>query len=166
MRVLGSKNVQINDAFIMVSDKGFALDTFTISEFDGSAIIDTRRINSIVQTLSKRLASENVKIRTPRRISRQVQHFHVPTQVNFIQNQPTDTTAFELVARDIPGLLANLGDVFYKNKILLLSAKITTIGERVEDFFIISTTQGTALTLEQQDSLQHALIKAIEKLNQ
>jgi len=166
MRVLGSKNVQINDAYIMVSDQGFALDTFTVSEYNGSAIIDTRRVNSIVQTLTKALSSDNFKIRTPRRISRQVQHFKVPTQVNFIDNQQNETTAFELVARDVPGLLATMGDVFNKNNILMLNAKITTIGERVEDFFIISTTQGVALTAQQQHSLQQALIKAIEKLNQ
>lgn len=166
MRVLGSKNVRINDAQIMVTDHGYALNTFTISELDGGAIIDTRRVNSIVQTLNKALTLVHFKIRTKRRVSRQVKHFTVPTQVNFIENQQNNTTAFELIALDVPGLLAVLGDVFNKKNILLLNAKITTIGERVEDFFIITTTQGVALSHEEQQSLQQALIKAIEKLNQ
>jgi [protein-PII] uridylyltransferase len=123
-------------------------------------------VNSIVQTLTKALSNPNFKIRTARRISRKVKHFNVPTQVSFIDNRQSDTTGFELVALDVPGLLATLGDVFNKNKILLLNAKITTIGERVEDYFIITTTQGSALTIEHQDSLRQALIKAIEKLNQ
>lgn len=166
MRVLGSKNVQINDAHIMATDHGYALDTFTVSELDGGAIIDQRRVNSIVQTLRKALTNEHFKIRTKRRISRRVKHFNVPTQVFFPKNQQDETTAFELTALDVPGLLATIGDVFNKNDILLLNAKITTIGERVEDFFIISTTQGVALSTDEQQSLQQALIKAIDKLNQ
>ena len=166
MRVLGSKSVRINDAQIMVTTDGFSLDTFTISELDGGAIIDVRRVNSIIATLTKALSKDNYKLRAKRRVSRQVKQFTVPTGINFIENQQTDTTAFELIALDVPGLLAAVGDIFNKNNILLINAKITTIGERVEDFFIISTIQGLALTEQEQQNLQQALIKAIGKLNQ
>ena len=166
MRILGSKNVAINDAQIMATEQGSALDTFTISELDGRAIIDQRRINSIVTTLTKAITNENFKLRTKRRISRQVKQFKVPTHVNFIDSQQLENTCFELIARDVPGLLATVGDVFNKKKVLLLNAKITTIGERVEDFFIISTSQSLALGDQEQQDLQQALIKAIDKINQ
>ena len=164
MRVLGSKNVQINDAHVIATNNGFALDTFSIAEQDGNAITQPRRLASITQTLVKSLTSKNFKIHSRRRIGRQVKHFSVPTQVSFIENDNADHTIFELIALDMPGLLATVGDVFTKHKINLLNAKITTIGERVEDFFIISDKQGNALTEEAEQQLQQALIKAIEKI--
>jgi len=165
MRVLGSKNVQINDAHVMATEHGFALDTFTISEPDGSALVEPRRINSIIQTLYKSLTTKNFKPHRKRRIARQIRSFSVPTQIMFDKNENSDNTIFELVALDMPGLLATIGDVFTKHKINLVNAKITTIGERVEDFFIITDCEGDELTEQAQQTLKQALFKAIEKIN-
>jgi len=166
MRVLGSKNVQINDAHIMTTEYGHALETFSISEPNGGAIVEPRRIKSLTQTLNKMLTSSNFKVHSRRRIARQIKHFNVPTRVSFISNDNSKNTIFELVALDMPGLLATIGDVFTKHKINLVNAKITTIGERVEDFFIITDKQGLELTEEKQQTLRQALVKAIEKINQ
>lgn len=165
MRVLGSKNVQINDAHVMETEHGYALDTFTISEPDGNAIVEPRRIKSIIQTLYKVLTLKSFKVHNKRRIARQIKHFNVPTQISFLKNENNDNTIFELVALDMPGLLATIGDVFTKHKINLVNAKITTIGERVEDFFIITDHEDNELTEHAQQSLKQALLKAIDKLN-
>lgn len=166
MRVLGSKNVQINDAHVMATDDGWALDTFNITEHTGNAIVDVPRVKSIVQALTKSLTQKNFRPHSNRRISRQTKQFTVPTQVAFINSDHEQHTLFELVALDMPGLLATVGDVFTKHKITLHNAKITTIGERVEDFFIIANQEGFPLSSDQQSTLQRSLIKAIEKLNQ
>ncbi|MCG7530246.1 [protein-PII] uridylyltransferase [Psychrobium sp. MM17-31] len=166
MRVLGSKNVQINDAHVMATTDGWALDTFNITEHTGDAIIDAPRVKSIVQALTKSLTQKNFRPHSNRRISRQTKQFNVPTQVAFINSDHEQHTLFELVALDMPGLLATVGDVFTKHKITLHNAKITTIGERVEDFFIIANQEGLPLCSDQQSTLQQSLIKAIEKLNQ
>lgn len=165
MRVLGSKNVQINDAHVMATHGGWALDTFSISEQDGRAIIDDRRIKSIMQTLNKSLSQRNFKPHTNRRIDRQIKHFSVKTQVTFVTNANDDYTMFEVVALDMPGLLANVGDVFTKHKITLINAKITTIGERVEDLFIITNRDGNPLDQQEQDALHQSLIQSISKMN-
>ncbi|WP_435276428.1 [protein-PII] uridylyltransferase [Psychrobium sp. nBUS_13] len=165
MRVLGSKNVQINDAHVMATTGGWALDTFNISEHDGQPIIDERRIKSIVQTLTKSLTQKHFKPHNNRRIARRTKQFKVPTRISFINCDHGEHTLFELVALDMPGLLATVGDVFTKFKITLHNAKITTIGERVEDFFIITDKDENSLDQEQQNTLQQALIIAIEKLN-
>jgi len=165
MRVLGSKNVQINDAHVMATEHGYALDTFTISEPDGEALKEPRRITSIIQTLYKSLTNKTFKPHNRRKIARQTRNFRVPTQISFIRNENNDNTIFELIALDMPGLLATIGDVFTKHKIDLVNAKITTIGERVEDFFLITDCDGNELTESAQNTLKAALVKAIEKIN-
>jgi [protein-PII] uridylyltransferase len=45
------------------------------------------------------------------------------------------STAIEVIAPDRPGLLSCLGQIFTKFKLQLISAKISTLGERVEDVF-------------------------------
>lgn len=47
----------------------------------------------------------------------------------------------------------------------LLAAKITTIGERAEDFFILQNQSGTALDEPQQQQLSDALTLALKSSN-
>ena len=46
-------------------------------------------------------------------------------------------TILEVITPDRPGLLAHLGRIFVRFKLRLLSAKIATLGERVEDVFYL-----------------------------
>ena len=51
-------------------------------------------------------------------------------------------TLLEVVAADRPGLLAKLARVFQTHHIQIQAAKITTLGERVEDVFHIVNQNG------------------------
>ncbi len=68
----------------------------------------------------------------------------------------------ELVALDMPGLLAKIGAVFAKLRISLQAAKITTIGERAEDFFIVVNEHGSQLTDDEQLVLKAELIAKLD----
>lgn len=72
----------------------------------------------------------------------------------------------ELVALDTPGLLATVGSVFANQNLSLQAAKITTIGERAEDFFILINEQGQQLTEEEQILLRNELINKINQIQQ
>ena len=92
---------------------------------------------------------------------RQFKKLDVPTKVRFFGGQ-SDITMLELEALDAPGLLAKLGHLFVSLKLSLKMAKITTIGERAEDLFIICNDQGKALTTEQQVLLKKRLAEALD----
>ncbi|QIR14952.1 bifunctional uridylyltransferase/uridylyl-removing protein GlnD [Shewanella aestuarii] len=165
MTVLDNKNINVHDANIMTSIDNYALDTFVILEQDGEPIVQLSRIQSIRKALEKALASENPKLPKFRKLARIMKPFNVPTHVSFLPSIRQDTSMMELIALDSPGLLAKVGDILYRCDIVLLAAKITTIGERAEDFFILQTHDGHALNDEQQDHLSYALHLALNQIS-
>ena len=83
-----------------------------------------------------------------------MRHFNLPTQVTFLDTDDASRTMVELVTLDRPGVLAQIGQVFEEQQLNLHAAKITTIGERAEDFFILTTARGGALDSSERDQLK------------
>lgn len=164
MQALDNKSINVHDAQIAVTNDNFAVDTFIIIERDGSQVTNAGRIKSLRQLLSKVLLGKQKKLYSSRRISRRVRQFTVPTYINFLPDNHQPSSMMELVALDTPGLLATVGKVFLACKLVLQTAKITTIGERVEDFFVLSTQDGQPLNENEQQQLRTELTSAITKL--
>ena len=156
---LNNKNLNIHDATIMNSRDGYTLDTFIVLEPDGEPLALDRTL-AIKPALEQALLHPEKVVAHMQRLSRQKKQFSVATQVNFLANK-NHRTMMELIAYDSPGLLATIGEVFQKLDVMLHTAKITTIGEQVEDFFIVTTEDGHALDESQQIELRQALIDAL-----
>ena len=68
-----------------------------------------------------------------------------------------------MTTKDIPGLLAKIGQGFKDCQIKVHDAKINTVGERAEDVFQISTLNDQGLTSsERKEQLAQALLNLIE----
>ncbi|MBL4830126.1 MAG: bifunctional uridylyltransferase/uridylyl-removing protein GlnD [Aliivibrio sp.] len=160
---LDRRNFTILNAQIMTSKDGYSLDTFIILDHKNQ-LIDMDRHSQIVEQLTHILEQECAPEIRIRRTPRNLQHFHVKTQVDFLPTKTGKRTLLELVALDIPGLLTIISVTLSSLNINLHAAKISTIGERAEDLFIITSEQGTPLTTKQQDQLQSALLKNIQQL--
>jgi [protein-PII] uridylyltransferase len=98
-----------------------------------------------------------------RRAPRQVRMFSTPTQVNFSVDSRNGRTILELVAADRPGLLSEVGKVFRTERVAINGAKIMTVGERAEDVFYITDTEGRLLQEEACQRLQDSLIRALDR---
>ncbi|WP_087022894.1 bifunctional uridylyltransferase/uridylyl-removing protein GlnD [Thaumasiovibrio subtropicus] len=162
---LDKKNLSIHDAQIMTSKDGFIMDTFMVLDPNGKAI-PANRHDRIVEALTKTITTGSS---TPKRHrpSRKLQHFDVETVVTFLPVKRTQRkTLMELVALDMPGLLAVIGKVFEQLNLNLHAAKITTIGERAEDFFTLTTSDGDTLNDSEQEELANLLRKEIEALGE
>ncbi|MDT8398102.1 MAG: [protein-PII] uridylyltransferase [Pseudomonadales bacterium] len=144
---LDKLNLNIQDARIFMSDSEFSMETFMVLEDDGRPIGNNpRRIAEITATLKKYVDTNGLKIDTGKsRASRKLRHFSRNTETAIINQQSTDYSILEVLCPDRPGLLAKIANIFVEMNITLHNAKITTLGENVEDVFFISDADNNAL---------------------
>lgn len=147
--VLDSRNCSIHDAQIAITSNGYVFDSMIILNHEGQRIDTQARIDNLVKAIHQQLVIPGRSHANSRKMSRQMKQLDVPTKVRFYSSQD-DSTLIELEALDAPGLLARIGHLFVDLNITLKMAKITTIGERAEDVFIVSNDEGKALTQQQQ----------------
>ncbi|MGF1774127.1 bifunctional uridylyltransferase/uridylyl-removing protein GlnD [Vibrio wakamikoensis] len=159
---LDRRNFNVHDAQIMTSKDGFVLDTFMVLDQHGDAIECSRHSAVIKHLIHVLEDGRPTKIKT-RRAPRNLKHFNVKTKVDFLPTKGKKRTLMELVALDAPGLLAKVGATFAQLNLSLHGAKITTIGERAEDLFILTGENGSRLTDEEQAILKQKLQENISE---
>lgn len=147
--VIDSRNCSIHDAKISLTSDGYVFDSMIVLGHDNKRIDGKLQVNNFVKAIKKQLALPGHAHSNSRKMSRRMKQLNVPTKVRFYSSQE-DSTLIELEALDAPGLLAKIGHLFVDANLTLRMAKITTIGERAEDIFIVSNSDGKALTQEQQ----------------
>ncbi|XOV90010.1 MAG: [protein-PII] uridylyltransferase [Pseudomonadota bacterium] len=131
-------NIDVVDARIS-SSESVAFDTFTVLESNGEPVGNKpARIEQIRKTLARHITSDG-KFEAPanRRTPRVLKQFDFKTEVTISNDVNSEQTILEVVTPDRPGLLAIIAKIFVELDIILQSAKITTLGERVEDLFYI-----------------------------
>ena len=156
---IDNKKLSVHDAKILSSRDDFALSTFTVLELDGEHI-DPGKIQRLKQAIEMALLAPEKVNSQQTRLPRVKRQFKFEPEVTFLPTK-RKRTQIEIVAFDAPGILANIGEVFRYSGLMLDTAKITTIGERAEDLFIVSTAEGDALTEQQEENLKANLINEL-----
>lgn len=153
---LGNKCLNIHDAKITSSRNGYVLDSFVILDQTGETLAPDR-VYALQTALETVLKAGKAPVLRKQRIPRQIKQFSVKTKVTFLATKKKRTFV-EIITLDTPGLLARISAILSSENIVLHNAKISTIGERAEDFFIISGNNNQPLSPEQQAELRHNLI--------
>jgi [protein-PII] uridylyltransferase len=162
--VLDQMGLNVVDARLILSANGFSLETYVVLEDSGNVINDAGRIAEIERGLGRNLhLPEDSPLTVTRRAPRQVRMFSTPTQVNFSLDERNHRTILELVAADRPGLLSEVGKVFKAERVAINGAKIMTVGERAEDVFYITETDGSQLQEESFERVKKALTLALDR---
>ena len=161
---LDQLGLSILDAKIMTTKDDFVLDSFQVLEQSGNPINESYRINHICTSLRNNLINQEVKVhKNIHRQSRQAKHFPIPTTILFHDDAANEQTILELVTTDRSGLLSEVGRIFNKHDINLHSARITTIGSRVEDLFAITDLQLRPLSDPgKRESLRDELVAVLD----
>lgn len=137
---LDQLRLNIQDARLNRTSNGHTFDMFYVLDDDNNPFADDqRRVNLMRSALSKALKNPSPDMfNIQRRTSRQLKQLTMGTVVYLSNDIDTNITLLEVISPDRPGLLAHLGRIFMRFGLHLHSAKIATLGERVEDTFYVT----------------------------
>jgi len=159
-------NLNIQDARIILTDHGRTLNTYTVLTEDNLPLSENPDYLAQIQRhLTEELDDpEDYPDIIQRHVPRQFKLFTTPTRVTISNDPAALQTVLEVITPDRPGLLARIGRIFVQFDISVRKAKISSIGERVEDFFFITDASNQPIS---DPELCHQLQQAIcEQLDQ
>jgi [protein-PII] uridylyltransferase len=141
-----SAGFSILDAKIHTTRAGFALDTFQVVATQmgldigsGDHEFKYRDLVSLVETQAALALASQGPLPEPRsgRVSRRVRSFPVTPRVSLAPDERAQRWLLTVSASDRTGLLYAIARVLGRNRVNLQLAKISTLGERVEDTFLV-----------------------------
>lgn len=133
----GSKSLSIMDARIHTTHAGWALDTLLVTdpfEHDTPARTAERIERELPAALD--VSRPVPKIRRGK-LSRRSRHFPTRPTVTILPTDSGKAWLLNVICTDRLGLVYDISDILAHHNINLQTAKITTLGERVEDVFLI-----------------------------
>ena len=136
-----SAGFSIQDAKIHTTGAGYALDTFQVvsTRFEHGDASAYRDLISLVETQAAQALASKGPLPEPRRgrVSRRVRSFPVTPRITLHPDERAQRWLLSISASDRTGLLYSIARVLGQHKINLHLAKISTLGERVEDTFLV-----------------------------
>ena len=133
-------NLNIQDARIYTTDSDYSMTSFMVLESNGEPIgKNPQRREEINKILKEYVSAQTArKANNNHRPSRILRQFTRNTHTSLNNNSNIPYSILEVLCPDRPGLLAKVASIFVDMDIRLHNAKITTLGENVEDVFFIT----------------------------
>jgi [protein-PII] uridylyltransferase len=130
-------NFSILDAKVQTTRNGYALDTFLVSEPSFSE--NYRELIALVEHDLALWVKSDAELPLPAkaRLSRLSRTFPITPTVHLSPDERGQYHLLSVSANDRPGLLYSIASVLARYKVNLYTAKIATLGERVEDVFVV-----------------------------
>ncbi|MFT5226353.1 MAG: [protein-PII] uridylyltransferase [Polaribacter sp.] len=164
---LGSLGLSILNAEIFTTKNDKIMDTFIIQDHDSQSVTEPSIVRQIEEALIKAFMSKTAyKPNTNKRRHRHQKVFNHPTLIQFEQDEANHRTVMEITSMDMPGMLSTISNVIALNSINISHAKISTLGEKIDDIFYLSTADGNNIINQSAlNKLESQIIKAIEAIN-
>ena len=139
--VLDRLGLSIQDARLQTTSDNRTFDVFYVLDDKDLPVGNNKKLcKNIIDNLTAAIKSpEKINLNVSRRTSRQLKNFTMKTKVTLRNDSETDTSVFQVITPDRPGLLAHIANIFSRFDLVLYNAKISTLGERVEDTFYLMT---------------------------
>lgn len=144
VKAIDELGLDIVDARLSTTDRNQILDTFIVLEPSGKPVGENPdRIRRIRRTIRDSLEGKEPKTTSiSRSTPRRFKQFMMNTRINITDDPFNRYSILDVITLDSPGLLTAIAKVFAELSISVHSAKIATLGERVEDLFFILTEDG------------------------
>jgi [protein-PII] uridylyltransferase len=164
---LDQMRLNIVDARIITTRGDYILDTFIVLDESGQPIVDSHRARQIMDNLKRDIRAPHKQHPEQPTIQRRLKHFRIPVEISFSTDLIAQRTVMELVSADRPGLLSKVADAMAECNVSIENARIATIGERVEDIFVLTDDNDAPLTDEALiNRLHHSVIEHLQELNE
>jgi len=131
------RGFSILDARIHTANNGHALDTFQV--VTSASPDEYREITSMLENGLAKVITDAGPLPNPSRgrVSRRVKSFPIAPRVTLTPDEKGQSWLLNVSASDRVGLLYSLARVLARHHVNVQLAKIATLGERVEDTFLI-----------------------------
>jgi len=151
----------ILEAKIHTTRNGYALDSFQVMDLASRGIHYRDFLSFVEYELARDLEPARPMQAVPRgRLSRHQRHHPYPTTVRLEADAQGHGHMLSITCADRGGLLFAVAEVLMRHDISVYAAKIDTLGERVEDTFLI---RGAALQAPaEREALEAELIEALK----
>jgi [protein-PII] uridylyltransferase len=142
-RYFDQRALSVQDARIHTTHHGWALDSFIVllpgheKDYRSHASLVEHELDEALRQTPDRHAAGNSATGTWRPGSRRSRVFPIVPNVELQPDERSTSWRLSVTAADRPGLLYSLAQVFAQHAISLKMAKVLTLGDRVEDIFII-----------------------------
>ena len=162
LSVLEYYKIDVIDARIIESSGQYAINTYHIQNKSEETITD--KLCSNIQDSIK----EQIKLRQRKQltekpfISRREKQFKYASKILFDNNGHERSTTMTVKSTDQTGILSQITMILDQHHVNIISAKIATYGERIEDIFDITNTTGKKLTIDEQQLLQESITKQLD----
>ncbi|MEO5677836.1 MAG: ACT domain-containing protein, partial [Usitatibacter sp.] len=125
-------------AKIYTTQHGFALDTFQVLSRARAGEHYRELIQKVESQLAERIVADAPLVASPAgRVSRWVKHFPIDPQVAIAPDRRAGHWMVTVSCADRPGLLSSIARLFLKHGLNLIDARVTTLGARAEDAFVV-----------------------------
>ena len=143
---LSQLGLTVVDAYINKASDNRYFDMFTVLDSEGAEVVDLGARRSILKRVKETLADpEPSTSGTGLRVSRRLKELKIPASVTLIAEPHDHAAVLNITASDRPGFLATIALVLVEMGLEIMSARITTLGERVEDVFVVASKNGESL---------------------
>lgn len=157
----------IVDAKITTLSNGTALDTFWVQDVEGHAFTGSDRLKRLKTRIEDAIAGRmrpkhELETERSRRLVSRTEVFEVPPRVLVNNKASRSATVIEINGRNRQGLLYDITHALSQTGVQIISAHISTYGERVVDVFYVKDIFGLKIDQEGKiKSLRKTVLMAI-----
>jgi len=166
--ILDKLGLNIQDARLQTTSDNRTFDIFYVLDENNQPVGANKKFCATIASSLKAgiLAPHKVNLEVARRTSRQMKSFTMKTKVSLHNDSETQTTVLQVTTPDRPGLLAQLTHIFSRFELIVYNAKISTLGERVEDTFYLRDKDNRPLTDESiNDQIKQTIRQELDSRN-
>ena len=162
--LLSNSAMNIVSAHIVNCSNHFALETFrlipvNIADTETTEAELEQAASEITQRLNERLLTPVNHDKQGIKTLNRYKNFDTSSDIVFVEKENDTRVKIETINR--PGILFTIARVFADNNIRLLSASINTAGEKVIDYFYVTSREDLPLNDETERKLKTALLEQL-----